>query len=308
MTGTVLSGSIQVNENIEIAALKETRKVKSIQMFRKPAQVISQGDRAGICVTQFDANLLERGLVSSPGLLPTAYAIIINLNKIRYYKGDIVSGAKFHVSIGHSTILSTITLFNHEVIDKPDKFSYDNQYSYLPSLGEENQAFALLEFDHPLVIALSSKILGSKLDTDVHTTSCRLAFEGHLEIALTSEKYKTEDLNNLKVFKIKEKVGLIERANNEMELIGKNMFKKETNIHLFDGFKVSLSNGQSGQMDGPFGQSGKFKVRLAEPLNEEVKNLISSKKKKAGGNDDNVKVEVKMTFKKFIFSKKIAQS
>ena len=56
---------------------------------------------------------------------------------------------------------------------------------------------------------------------------------------------------------------VIERANNDMELIGKNMFKKETNIHLFDGFKVHLSSGAIGVLDGPFGQSGKFKVRLS---------------------------------------------
>ncbi len=60
MTGTVLSGSVQVNENIEVAALKEVRKVKSIQIFRKPAQVAIQGDRAGICVTQFDSHQLGK--------------------------------------------------------------------------------------------------------------------------------------------------------------------------------------------------------------------------------------------------------
>ena len=149
-------------QNVEIAALKEVRKVKSIQIFRKPAQQAIQGDRAGICVTQFDASLLERGLVSSPGLLPTAFGIIIELRKIRYYKGDIVSGAKFHVSIGHSTILSTITLFCEELVNQDDKnahFSFDNDYSYLPSLtsDESNEnaikVYALLEFDHSAVIA-----------------------------------------------------------------------------------------------------------------------------------------------------------
>merc|ERR1712018_23764 len=99
---------------LEIAALKEVRKVKSIQIFRKPANEAVQGDRAGLCVTQFDSSLLERGLVSSPGFLPTAFAMIIDLKKIRYYKGDIASGAKFHVSIGHSTILATITLFSQD--------------------------------------------------------------------------------------------------------------------------------------------------------------------------------------------------
>ena len=101
---------------------------------------IMQGDRAGICVTQFDASLLERGLVSSPGLLPNAFAIIIDLKKIRFYKSDIVSGSKFHVSIGHATILSTITLFSEEKL-KPDEkiddpFSLDKEYAYLPTLSE----------------------------------------------------------------------------------------------------------------------------------------------------------------------------
>ena len=32
-----------------------------------------QGDRVGICVTQFDAKQVERCLVSSPGHLPTLY-------------------------------------------------------------------------------------------------------------------------------------------------------------------------------------------------------------------------------------------
>ena len=127
-------------QNVEIAALKEVRKVKSIQIFRKPAQQAIQGDRAGICVTQFDASLLERGLVSSPGLLPNAFAIIIDLKKIRFYKSDIVSGSKFHVSIGHATILSTITLFSEEKL-KPDEktddpFSLDKEYAYLPTLSE----------------------------------------------------------------------------------------------------------------------------------------------------------------------------
>ena len=105
---------------------------------------------------------MERGLVSSPGLLPTAFGIIIELRKIRYYKGDIVSGAKFHVSIGHSTILSTITLFSEELVNQDDKsaqFSFDNDYSYLPSLSSDEsnenaiKVYALLEFDHSAVIA-----------------------------------------------------------------------------------------------------------------------------------------------------------
>lgn len=34
-----------------------------MQMFRKPIDRAIQGDRIGICVTQFDPDQLERGLV-----------------------------------------------------------------------------------------------------------------------------------------------------------------------------------------------------------------------------------------------------
>lgn len=200
-----------------------------------------------------------------------------------------------------------ITLFYQE--SQEAEFSMENEFAYLANcddLPPNSKVFALLEFEHSAVIALNSKVLGSKLDTDIHTSSCRLAFEGQMLMPLTSEKYKQEDLPRLKVFKIKEKTGLVERANNEMELIGKNMFKKETNIHLFDNFKVKLDNGLIGKLDGPFGQSGKFKIRLDQPLNDELKALLLGKKKKT--EDHASKTEVKLTFKKYIFNKKMAQN
>lgn len=50
MTGTVLSGSVCVNDEIEFPSLHITRKVKSIQMFHKGIEKVLKGDRAGICV------------------------------------------------------------------------------------------------------------------------------------------------------------------------------------------------------------------------------------------------------------------
>ncbi len=41
--------------------------VKSMQMFHKPVQRAAAGDRLGVCVTQLDAKLLERGLACAPG-------------------------------------------------------------------------------------------------------------------------------------------------------------------------------------------------------------------------------------------------
>ena len=59
-------------------------------------------------------------------------------------------------------------------------------------------------------------------------------------------------------------------------------------------------------MDGPFGQSGKFKIRLKNPLSDETKILLGGKKKKDSA-PDAPKIQVQLLFKKYIFSKKMAQ-
>ena len=46
------------------------------------------------------------------------------------------------------------------------------------------------------------------------------------------------------------------------EVIGKNIFKKETNIQLFVNLKIELSTGEAGFIEGSFGQSGKVKIRV----------------------------------------------
>jgi selenocysteine-specific elongation factor len=58
----VLSGVLRVNDEIQICALAERRKIKSMQMFRRSVAQCLQGDRVGVCVTQFDADKFERGL------------------------------------------------------------------------------------------------------------------------------------------------------------------------------------------------------------------------------------------------------
>ena len=48
------------------------------------------------------------------------------------------------------------------------------------------------------------------------------------------------------VLKTKQKVGKIERVHDERTLIIKDLFKKETNVDLFNRLKVTFSNGEVG--------------------------------------------------------------
>ena len=50
LTGTCLQGRLAVGDNLEIPALKEVRKVKSMQMFKKPVDCVKQGTMAWFIV------------------------------------------------------------------------------------------------------------------------------------------------------------------------------------------------------------------------------------------------------------------
>nr|XP_055069320.1 selenocysteine-specific elongation factor [Misgurnus anguillicaudatus] len=336
ITGTILQGSLSVNDTVEIPALKVTRKVKSVQMFRKPVSSAIQGDRVGVCVTQFDPKLLERGVVCTPGSLRTLYAAVISVQKIEYYRGALSSRAKFHITIGHETVMARISFFNRVLPgnqngDSQDSFSFAWEFHHLDEYltcqaeGErrEPQQWALLEFERPVTCPPLCLVIGSRLDSDIHGNTCRLAFHGKLLEGFEDKNYTETALPRLKISKNKQKEGAVERVTDDYTVIGRNLFKKETNLQLFVNLKVTLSTGETGTIEGGFGQSGKIKIRIPEGLKEETKQLLSStsKKKGKGGTKnespkseetkhDSQPVTIHLNFKRYIYDphKKMVQS
>ncbi|XP_016795660.3 selenocysteine-specific elongation factor isoform X8 [Pan troglodytes] len=292
MTGTILSGSISLGDSVEIPALKVVKKVKSMQMFHMPITSAMQGDRLGICVTQFDPKLLERGLVCAPESLHTVHAALISVEKIPYFRGPLQTKAKFHITVGHETVMGRLMFFspapdNFDQEPILDSFDFSQEYlfqeQYLskdltPAVTDNDEAdkkagqateghcprqqWALVEFEKPVTCPRLCLVIGSRLDADIHTNTCRLAFHGILLHGLEDRNYSDSFLPRLKVYKLKHKHGLVERAMDDYSVIGRSLFKKETNIQLFVGLKVHLSTGELGIIDSAFGQSGKFKIHI----------------------------------------------
>ncbi|KAH9512437.1 hypothetical protein Btru_039583 [Bulinus truncatus] len=344
MTGTVLSGRTSVNDTVEIPSLGLSKKVKSMQMFRKPVEKIKQGDRAGICVTQFDPTQLERGLVCSPGALVTAHALIAFIKKIPYYKSSVSTKSKFHVTLGHETVMGRLTMFglpSGSVSDKDDllvknlnsmhltdiAFDFTKDYIYQEELVSAKDGsvqadepgctskiqFALIELEKPITCPSHALLIGSRLDADVNTSSCRIAFYGRILVTLADPKYKESVLPTVKVFKTKMREGLVERATDKYAVIAKNLFKKETNLAAFANLRVSLSSGEKGIIEGGFGQSGKVKIRIPDGLSDEVFQRYSGSSNKKGKNKDDDSapapeakeaVKVFLNFKRYIFDLK----
>lgn len=348
MTGTVLQGSLFINDTVEIPALKVTKKIKSVQMFRKPVSGAKQGDRVGVCVTQFDPKLLERGVVCTPGSLRTLYAAVMSVRKIGYFKGSLATRAKFHITVGHETVMAKVTFFGLPPPAAPEEpacdaggppppppppeppsletpFTLDREYFYQEEYSAggggaaEAEQWALLEFERPVTCPSPCLVIGSKLDTDIHANACRLAFHGRLLLGFEDKSYGETALPRLRIYKTKHKEGQVERVADDYTVIGRSLFKKETNLQLFLGLKVTLSTGETGVIEGGFGQSGKFKIRVPEGLRPETKSLLSStskKKGKGGGKGEeepkteSQHININLHFKRYVFDphKKMTQS
>lgn len=296
LSGTILQGSIKINDTIEIPQLKIERKIKSMQMFRKSVEKGESGDRLGICVTNFDAKLLERGLVCVNNCVVYSHAVIIELHQIKYFKRDIKTKAKFHCSIGHETVMGSILIFSscHEKM-----FQWNSEYNYEEKVVDDpdnpRNFFALIEFEHPVLIHEKMLLIGSKLDTEA-TNVCRLAFYGEILIMNSSsdKNYQQTFLPRLKICKLKSRHGTINRVVNDCEVIVANLFKKETDRSKFDGMKVELSTGEQGMIAGSFGQSAKVRIQFIRPLQQSTLSQLKLPK-----ND----VKVLLNFKKFVFDK-----
>lgn len=85
-----------------------------MQMFHRSVTQVSKGDRAGICVTQLDSKLIERGLAAAPGTVPTFRAAVACVDKIRFYADAVASKTKYHVSIGHATVMADVQFFGQQ--------------------------------------------------------------------------------------------------------------------------------------------------------------------------------------------------
>ncbi|XP_017060978.1 selenocysteine-specific elongation factor [Drosophila ficusphila] len=293
-TGTLLQGRVQVNDVIELPALGEQRKVKSMQMFRQNVTSASMGDRIGLCVTQFNAKLLERGIITQPGYIKPIYAVCLQLKPIRYYKHAIKSKSKLHISVGHDTIMANVTLFRD--MDNPStEFQLDKEYEYVEEIQTAEVlpteiVFALLQFETPVLTPPNSTLIASKLDMDVHSSSCRLAFWGRISWQTQSSKYIQDELPKLRVFKRKQKVGNIQRVVNANEVIVQNLFKKEAKRDLYVGKLVELSSGEKGRIDRTFGQTSKVAITFPEALSPETITNIKN-------------IQVLLNCKKYVFNK-----
>lgn len=265
LTGTVVNGAMKVGDTIEIANLRITKKIKSMQSFHESVNYAVKGDRVALCVTQLASKLLERGIISSPGAVRTARSVLIKVSKITYFKFPVTAKSKYHIIHANEVTMGSCLFFSAPKEESKvsfevptDKFNPDLFYLYEHEMGvkADREYFAVISLENEICVLQNSLIIGAKLDLDTNSKHCRLGFYGNIEVV---DPEKTASF--LKIYKTKGRRGNIERIKDEYFAIGIGMFTKQSDISKFVGLAVDVA-GSIGVIDSTFGKSGKFNVRF----------------------------------------------
>jgi len=190
-------------------------------------------------------------------------------------------------------------------------FSWDDSYAWQDALeakvrlpagpGEAKGAsvkapwqWALLELDAPVFCPDDTTVIGSRLDADESSPTCRLAFAGRLvhvvtpagmaavaaargvdAAALSSASAPPDALTAaarrcLRVYRTKERAGAVDRvasgdaaAGTGCEVILRGLCTKDSDVSRFVGLRVVCDGGAEGTISGGFGKSGKLRARLS---------------------------------------------
>ena len=73
--------------------------------------------------------ILCKGIIASPGKVKLIRGAIAVVRKVRFFKGTLHSGAKFHISVGHTTVMASVTFWGAREIAEQAELVLDESPS-----------------------------------------------------------------------------------------------------------------------------------------------------------------------------------
>ena len=110
LTGTILNGKLNLNQNLEIVPLKISGRVKNIQIFHQNVRIAKAGDRVGINIKGIDWKKVYRGCyaTSNPNAFENCRIIEVKVNNNPLFKPKTSFGTQMHITIGMFTTTGNI--------------------------------------------------------------------------------------------------------------------------------------------------------------------------------------------------------
>ncbi len=110
LTGTILNGTLKVNQNLEIIPVKTSGRVKSIQIFHQNVDIAKAGDRVGLNIKGLELKKVYRGCyaTNNPRAFDYGNILEVEVNNNKLFKPKTGFGTQIHITIGMVTTSGNI--------------------------------------------------------------------------------------------------------------------------------------------------------------------------------------------------------
>lgn len=118
VTGTLISGKINVGDELEIFPVNKTSKIRSVQVHNKPADIAYAGQRVALNLAGIAKDEIYRGCVvaQKDNIHPTD-TIDVRLNILNSNERPIKNGSRLHFFSGTTEELCRLILLDNEEIN-----------------------------------------------------------------------------------------------------------------------------------------------------------------------------------------------
>ncbi len=110
LTGTILNGTLNTNQTLEILPIKTSGRVKGIQIFHQNVDSAKAGDRVGINIKGIELKKIFRGCyaTNNPNAFEFCDIIEVKVNNNKLFKPKTSFGTQIHITIGMFTTTGKI--------------------------------------------------------------------------------------------------------------------------------------------------------------------------------------------------------
>ena len=210
VTGTVISGTINIGDEINIEPISKLTKVRGLNTHNNVSNSISIGQRAAINLQNINKNDLKRGYqVVDKNFFGKVYSIIAEIQTLDILEKPIKRNQRIRIHLGTAEVIGQIFLFNQKNLQK----------------GETS--IVLINFEQPIVASYRDRFIIR------HYSPVFTLGGGHI---LLHSKIKNNFFNtNMKLSEISNIVNDIKNIDNN-KFIEFIIEKFELNPILFDDF------------------------------------------------------------------------
>ena len=124
VTGTVVNGSVEQGEEVEVLPSKARAKIRSLQSHGGGAKAIKTGDRAALNLSNIKLSELHRGqTLCYPGILKPTKSIIVRLKMVQSTSWKIKNNQRLRCHFGTSEVLGRLKTYSSKVIKKNESLN-----------------------------------------------------------------------------------------------------------------------------------------------------------------------------------------